>query len=353
MSLARVLTRREQLAKAVPDPDGKIAAAKAKAKAKAKARAKAKAKAKSKAKSPKVKPSPGRKRAVRAKAKAAAAPAVDPEPEVPTPAYNPNHEVVAAERAEVPEIDTPKRRLFNEQKQGEIEKKPKAPRAPRGKASAKSKGSAKGSGGGSGGSDGPADLPAPMPAPAGHGKGRGRGRGKGRGKGIEQGDANAALACPEMESIILEQLRVTEGKPFDDVKNYLNSKNGPKGGLSQTKGVLSVYWTRSATGVKLKLGEDEKFGCPQVAYFAFRAAPGTQDVWNKQITCSFWAGILLDLCLSVNQFVLSLSCQLISPIHLDICCVILFETFYTQLYNCMGIGWPMQRYVRFIFFDQT
>lgn len=289
---SQVLTRREQLAKEVPDPDGEIAAAKAKAKAKAKARAKAKAKAKGMAKSPKVKPSPARKRAVKAKAKAAAASEV--EPEVQTPAFNPNYEMVQAERAEVPDIDTPKRNLFGDAQKPKGKgngKKEKAPRAPRAKAG-KGKGSAKGSANGSGGSNAaPASPAAPAP-PAGvdaSGRGRGRGRGKGRGKGSFLGVENAALACPEMENMILEQLRVTLGKPFDDVKNYLNSKND----MVKAKGVLSVYWTRSATGVKLKIDEDPKFGCPQVAYFAFRAAADSNDIWNKQMTCSFWAGILL------------------------------------------------------------
>ena len=296
----KVLTRREQLAKEVPDPDGEIAAAKAKAKAKAKARAKAKAKGM--AKSPKVKPSPARKRAVKAKAKAAAASEV--EPEVQTPAFNPNYEMVQAERAEVPDIDTPKRNLFGDAQKPKGKgngKKEKAPRAPRAKAG-KGKGSAKGSANGSGGSNAaPASPAAPAP-PAGvdaSGRGRGRGRGKGRGKGSFLGVENAALACPEMENMILEQLRVTLGKPFDDVKNYLNSKND----MVKAKGVLSVYWTRSATGVKLKIDEDPKFGCPQVAYFAFRAAADSNDIWNKQMTCSFWAGILLELCLSLNRLV--------------------------------------------------
>ena len=242
-----------------------MATAKAKAKAKAKSKATAKAKAAAKTadakKQPKAKASPKRRRGKKA-AKTEAAEAA----EVPE----------AAEEAEMEEgaeaemgLASAKRKLFED----EIEEGGMALKKP---ASKKAKGPDGGARNG--------DAPDAKGKSKGKGRGAGRGKGRGKGKSGQSGD-EPDLTSEEMQKTFLEGMRVNDGCSFEDVKINL-VRNNP---LIIGKAQLSVYWSRAAVGLKLLI----QVGCPQVAYFAFKAPEGVSDAWNKQMTVSFISATLM------------------------------------------------------------
>ena len=89
-----------------------------------------------------------------------------------------------------------------------------------------------------------------------------------------------------LQGVFLQQLKAVDVLTFDDLKKHLLTHGND---LEHKRGVLSIYWGRTAVGIKWT--EDPK--TPQVAYFSFKAPDPKLVNYNHLMTLAYSAGTVL------------------------------------------------------------